>query len=262
MKIKFFFTFGAVAFLMASLISLNSCTPTQTPGPTVHDTIYVTDTTHDTVCAMDECFDAVACYPFNGNANDASGNNHNGTVVNAILTTDRKGNANKAYLFDGEVTSYIELPTMSTIDATFNEVSISAWTKTTTALWYNNVFSAYPDSPSDRFQGAINYGHNGQNAIFFDHGDIFSTGRVYQLPSPINNSTWEHYVFVVSKTGNYMKVYRDNVLVLNQATYDDISTLSKKLYLGYRFEGAIDDVKIFNKALSASEVSTIYNDEK
>lgn len=43
----------------------------------------------------------VAYYPFNGNATDVSGNNHNGTVVNAIPDTDRFGNLNSAYRFDG-----------------------------------------------------------------------------------------------------------------------------------------------------------------
>ena len=43
----------------------------------------------------------VAWYPFNGNANDESSNNNNGTVVNSELTTDREGNSNKAYIFTG-----------------------------------------------------------------------------------------------------------------------------------------------------------------
>ncbi len=43
----------------------------------------------------------VAYYPFNGNANDESGNGDNGTVFGATLTTDRFGNTNSAYAFDG-----------------------------------------------------------------------------------------------------------------------------------------------------------------
>ncbi|MBU4445745.1 hypothetical protein KJ656_11790, partial [bacterium] len=44
----------------------------------------------------------VAYYPFNGNANDESGNDNHGTVNSATLTTDRFGNENSAYYFDGE----------------------------------------------------------------------------------------------------------------------------------------------------------------
>ena len=45
----------------------------------------------------------VGWWPFNGNANDESGNGNNGTVNGATLTTDRFGNANKAYSFDGNL---------------------------------------------------------------------------------------------------------------------------------------------------------------
>ena len=43
----------------------------------------------------------VAYYPFNGNANDVSGNNINGVVSNATLTTDKFGASNSAYDFNG-----------------------------------------------------------------------------------------------------------------------------------------------------------------
>ena len=44
----------------------------------------------------------VAYYPFNGNANDASGNGNHGTVNGAILANDQNGNQNKAYEFTGD----------------------------------------------------------------------------------------------------------------------------------------------------------------
>ncbi len=51
----------------------------------------------------------LAYYPFNGNANDASGNGHNGTVNGAVLTADRFGIPNQAYYFDG-ASAYITSP--------------------------------------------------------------------------------------------------------------------------------------------------------
>ena len=51
----------------------------------------------------------VAWYPFNGNANDESGNGNNGTVNGATLTTDKDGNENSAYSFDGN-DDIIDLP--------------------------------------------------------------------------------------------------------------------------------------------------------
>jgi hypothetical protein len=53
--------------------------------------------------------DLIAYYPFNGNANDESGNGNNRTVIGATLTTDRFDNPNQAYSFDG-VSNYINVP--------------------------------------------------------------------------------------------------------------------------------------------------------
>ncbi|HEY4205695.1 MAG TPA: hypothetical protein VGM31_02740, partial [Puia sp.] len=52
----------------------------------------------------------IAYYPFNGNADDATGNGNNGSLVNGpTLTTDKMGNPNSAYYFDG-VDDYIKIP--------------------------------------------------------------------------------------------------------------------------------------------------------
>ena len=51
----------------------------------------------------------VAYYPFNGNANDQSGNNINGVINSATTTTDKYGQLNSAYYFNGS-TAYIQLP--------------------------------------------------------------------------------------------------------------------------------------------------------
>jgi hypothetical protein len=51
----------------------------------------------------------VAQYYFNGNANDTSGNGHNGTVYGATPTTDRFGNPNSAFHFDG-IDDYVGVP--------------------------------------------------------------------------------------------------------------------------------------------------------
>lgn len=65
----------------------------------------------------------VACYPFNANAKDESGNGNNGTVNSATLTTDRFGKANSAYNFDGS-TQFIEV---SANQFQNNNYSFSIW---------------------------------------------------------------------------------------------------------------------------------------
>src|SRR5260370_24499664 len=67
----------------------------------------------------------VAYYPFNGNANDASGNGNNGTVTSAALAVDRFGNPNSAYAFDG-VSSLITVPDSASLMIT-NDITVTCW---------------------------------------------------------------------------------------------------------------------------------------
>ena len=71
----------------------------------------------------------VAYYPFNGNANDESGNGHNGTVQGPTLTTDRNGAASKAYTFDG-TNDQIHVQNTTGIPAGAANRTWSAWFKT------------------------------------------------------------------------------------------------------------------------------------
>ena len=67
----------------------------------------------------------VAYYPFGGNANDASGNGNHGTVYSATPTTDRCGNPNSAYNFNGN--SYIKVPYSTSLNSHTNGLTISFW---------------------------------------------------------------------------------------------------------------------------------------
>ena len=68
----------------------------------------------------------VAYYPFNGNANDESGNGNSGTVKGASLTTDRFGNSSSAFDFNG-IDNMIEVPANNQFD--FQNFTISTWIK-------------------------------------------------------------------------------------------------------------------------------------
>jgi len=85
----------------------------------------------------------VAYYPFNGNANDESGHGNNGIVNGATLTTDRNGNVNSAYSFDG-VNSCIDL-TSTTVAIQGNaDRTVTAWIKTTFTGWQAIVATGVP----------------------------------------------------------------------------------------------------------------------
>ncbi len=65
-------------------------------------------------------------YPFNGNANDASGSGNIGVNYGATLTTDRFGKTNAAYFFNGN--SWIDI---GPVASRYDSMSISAWISTT-----------------------------------------------------------------------------------------------------------------------------------
>lgn len=259
-KLPVLFIFG---FIMAAFFfTTTSCTPNNTVTP-VHDTIYIHDTTK---CIKDStsCLGAVACYPFEGNTNDASGNNFNGTLHGATLATGRKGNANGSYHFGGYKNGnpdYIELPTLQNINNT-EEISISMWLKVDSTIQTGGTpFTMMPDDASDRLNAHINYL---PFQLVWDNGDISGSGRVFQYRT--NSFIWNHYVFIKSATNNKMQVYLNNVLVINENKHDDISNKNKNIRLGggagntNYFAGWMDDVKIFNKALNATEVNTLFNE--
>lgn len=262
----------AIGIIMATfVITTPSCTPNNTPSP-VHDTIIIRDTVNirDTIC-VNNCFDAVACYPFEGNANDISGNNYNGTVLGATLTTGHKGHANSAYYFNKSANTKIELPNLINFDNT-GEISISIWAKTDNVAGYGStIISTIPDVASDRFQLNINWSGNPINTNIFDYGNI-STGRLTSPASSPVFDTWEHYVFVKSTIGNFMKIYKNGIQIATKSGGATISNKAKPVVLGgspannehsdQLFKGSLDDLKIFNKALSATEVLNIYNTEK
>jgi len=67
----------------------------------------------------------IGWWPFNGNANDESGNGNDGTVNGAVLTEDRFGNENSAYSFDG-IDDFINAGYVNEISGS-SQLSVSYW---------------------------------------------------------------------------------------------------------------------------------------
>jgi hypothetical protein len=201
----------------------------------------------------------VVYYPFSGSADDLTGNNHNGTVYGATLTTDRHGNAGKAYEFDG-INDYIN--TNSTFD--YNYRTISAW------LDPFEIHHAYPDNSN-----AI-----GQNSGYLDYGAFvvqFDNGIMYCNAGGSNNlnvysnsllteNTWFHIVLI--RDGSQTRYYLNGQHVHTAVAGTDgaLSTPNPILLFGVGrstssqyYNGKIDDVAIFNRVLSESEIAELYS---
>jgi len=202
----------------------------------------------------------VACYPFSGDANDFSGNKHNGIVNGATLTTDRFGNANSAYSFNGTSNS-ISIVHFDSLVGTANEVSVSVWALATSNT-SNGIFMLSPDTIPDRFVGCGQY----LNTIYWDYGNILVNGR--STASQTYDNNWHHYVYIMSQSKNIKQVYLDNAMVINTTYGGSLINRKRTLLIGagidadgggIRFHGSIDDMKFYNRALTGTEVNALYN---
>lgn len=189
----------------------------------------------------------VARYPFNGNANDESGNGNNGVVNGASLTTDRKGNSNSAYSFNGLNNS------ISTSFKPSNIFSISLWFKPNSSQVENaGLFSTYYDYD---FYGCYLSFNNGIFYLFFDgnNGTQLSTVN-------LSYNNWNN--IVITSDGSIINVFLNKNIIKSisgKTTHVGNIIFGDSRYNDRFFRGSIDDILIYNRALSGDEVLQIYN---
>ncbi len=195
----------------------------------------------------------VAFYPFNGNAKDQSGNGHHATVHGAQLTADRSGNAERAYRFDG-VDDYLAVNNFPVLDNTF---TYAAWLQVTGHAQHHQSFGAHGEG------GAVGETWNFGCNSFYKYWDMFDrTNRTWQVGMEIC-SNWTHVAIVYDKTER--RIYVNGRLAGTQPITTPIAHgTSSTLRIGtlvpgdQQFGGAIDDVRIYNRALAVSEIRQIY----
>jgi len=206
----------------------------------------------------------IAYYPFNGNANDVSGNNHNG-ILNGDITPcdDLNENANRAFIFDG-VDDYVEIENAVGFDSTDN---------ITIALWVKKIGKGCLISKADPHSHGYWLSVNSDGFL-----EYCTSGFWYHNTTGINISSneWNHIALVRDETK--VQIYFNGDLELTQELAwsdmidDDEIDISIGRHTptnytgpepspGYEnfFHGCIDDVYFFNKALSAEEISDILN---
>lgn len=211
----------------------------------------------------------VAYYPFSGNANDVSGNNNNGIVTNANLTTDMSGNSNAAFLFNGN-NSYIRVP---------HSTSLNSTDKITVCM---KIFSYGGNSSSmllNRYKLLSNGWGNRMYGAYFNIApstnvgfEVWSPGGCNQIPqyyywanenSAISDNQWYCLVFVFD--GLNIKLYINGELRDTKPSlvnYIDTCDGTQDLFIGsyytgvQSFNGKIDDVRIYNRPLNDDEIVT------
>ncbi len=206
----------------------------------------------------------VAYYPFNGNANDESTNSNNGTVNGATLTTDRFGNSNGAYSFDG-IDDKIIIQNAE-IQNSF-PMTISLWFKTSESFSKNHsIIGKYECKSYNGYSILI----NSQGTASSYYYNNTSNNVTSNTSIKINDGEWHSLVTVYDETG--LKYYIDDSLVVESKFNGIAQKITTNTDLSFGFypkgicesdkyiKGSIDDVAIYNRALTPTEVSALYNE--
>ena len=205
--------------------------------------------------------------PFDGNADDESGNGNDGTVNGASLTTDKNGNSSSAYDFNG-TDDYIEVDASSSLD--ISTISFSCWMK---ANSYNPVISTL--LAKNDYQTAANeayaLGLRSSNQTYLGVKDftcVPGQGWLTDLQSASQNfGNWTHIVYVYDN-GN-MSIYINGEL--NSSTNlggaidfcDNEEVIIGNEWIGGTptgFDGVIDEVGIWDRDLDECEIIALYEE--
>lgn len=220
----------------------------------------------------------VAYYPFEGNANDESGYSNNGIVTNAVLTQDRFGGASRAYSF-GSIDCEITSPFQGVIGS--NPRTVSCWIRQSDNLqtnWGEVINWAIGGQCASQFSCGFNADVNfGADRFYFGVSIDVGCGMIVYDAGQWDGR-WHHYAWVVPDVQNPkltdVKIFRDGSLltaplwhyrgeayssaVLLNSSPHDMTIPRGGALQGF---GSIDDLRVYNRALSASEIQQLYQYE-
>lgn len=230
----------------------------------------------------------VAYWKFTGNANDTSGNGHNGTLKTGwvgssaatavdggtlpVLTTDRYGNANSAYYFNNG--AYIEVPYSAELRP--SSLTITVWIKPDVTNAGNYIISL------DRWNG-YKFQIQSNNFPYLTISTDAGIHDVDDNPGAVALSAWSQ--IAVTYTNGAVNFYINGVLTKNvseagnptplttlvnlaignempKTAYNFTDSSSPQYFYGANyFIGSLDDIRLYNTVLTAAQIHSIYTME-
>ena len=189
----------------------------------------------------------VGWWPFNGNANDESGNGNNGTVNGATLTADRNGVATQAYSFDG-IDDFISI--LRNYQGSF-----------TTSIWFNSNGNSQYKPLIDAFD--VNWEIQIINSFLaYVSFDNSSNYQVFNSSVLITNNNWNNLICTFNSN---TLIFYLNGTQIDQFTVNSLPINSGNYFLGASltgsdqyFEGQLDDIGIWDRALTDCEIQNLY----
>jgi hypothetical protein len=209
----------------------------------------------------------VAYYPFNGNAKDESGKGTNGEVNSATLAEDRKGQAASAYSFDGE-DDYIYFASSPGLRE-MQSVGVAFWVKPDAtqkigAYGYNYIIARWQDHLQGTFVFCTKNNSNIAVNMWPNHDHAPVVKGID--PDVWTHVAYNHDSFEANLYINGAKVFTNIKLEKDLKECDPPLIFGGNLtgvdVLERPFKGSLDDVRIYNRALSEAEVKALYEFEK
>jgi len=213
----------------------------------------------------------VACYPFDGNANDASGNNLHGSVMGTTLTVDRTGTSGKAYYFDGN--SYINIGNSPKLDVNYH--TITAWVKSEpkfleTGWKLSNAWKVIVGKVTPLVHETLSLVLKPTNQLTTSFATSGEGNHLLESPSVVPDGQWNFVALTYD--GTKVVFYINGAVDSSHSRSGTVRTNTNSLTIGRHggdanqsggdsfFKGAMDDVRIYNRALTAAEVKQLYNE--
>jgi len=199
----------------------------------------------------------VAYYPFSGNAKDVTPFKNNASVSGAVLSTDRFGKANKAYDFNG-LNATVTADNSTQLNSP--QTSVSFWANVKELPAQGEVYIASFGGWQERWK--ISLPSHGKPVFTTNHANGIS-----DMDSGDGNALvpgeWTHVVMI--HDGAKDKIYWNGAVVAEKEVAGDLNDTDKAFGIGYNpidvsnyFNGQLDEVQIYNVALTDQEVADLY----
>lgn len=218
----------------------------------------------------------IAYYPFNNSAADSSGNKFNGTAHDVLPVADRNGKANSAYYFNG-TSSYITVNDNTALRLNSTDFTLNMWVNPKTYI--NDSGSALLSKNAGAYQNGWNcsivgyYNQNGGQAgnPFYNVSggtDPFALGS-----GVVDTAKWSMLTIIYQVGKQQISFYINGVFVnsVNNIPTPNAQT-NARLHIGdnslsdipnsnapaYFFNGALDEVRIYNRAIDITQIKDLY----
>jgi len=200
-------------------------------------------------------------YPFTGNCHDESGNGHNAVASGPLLTTDRFGNDNCAFWFDGS-DDYMECGT-DPIDIN-TDVSFMVWILQEESALYHYVLT----SGGQANDGGISLEIYSSEVMVHRVTQSMSYHNLIGDNVMVENGQWTFIACVFDSTDEVFSLYFNGEPVMDfdgepgsyANNYQDLFIGRINFANNQNFSGKIDDIRIYNRALTAADIQAIYHE--